>query len=151
MSDIEIAVEVLYKQSNIAIALMLMDDYMQRVNKLGKQFKLPRGDAWMLPILERFAYDLQGYVKFVRAVCDDWADNRAQRAELVKFYRTLVVRAIQQMRRDRLGQALAWLDRHHPGMTVKERQLWLHKVEQQWKLKRLTSVSFISPMTLAKE
>ena len=43
MSDIEIAVEVLYKQSNIAIALMLMDDYMQRVNKLGKQFKLPRG------------------------------------------------------------------------------------------------------------
>ena len=56
----------------------------------------------MLPILERYAYDLHGYVKFVRAVCDDWADNRAQRAELVKFYRTLVVRAIQQLRRDRL-------------------------------------------------
>ena len=119
----ENALTALFEQESVAQTLVLLDDYMDRVRKLGRPFQLPVGHVWMLPLIEAWTNALRGFRKFVKGVREDFSGRKDQYPALNDFYRRIDGRWTQQWLRARAGQAFAWLDTYHPGLRPADRKV----------------------------
>lgn len=92
---------------NPATILRLADNYLQQVAELGDSFVLPKQYTVIHPILEYYAGDLAGWVDYVKRIRDAFGPRSQARTDLHALYRTLSIRHVQQIRRERLNAAIA--------------------------------------------
>lgn len=87
--------------------LSLADKYLRDMETKGDQFILPREHAAVKPVLEYYAGDLEGWVRFVDSIRLRLPkDGRRYHVGVSKLYRVLETRLIQQQRRERLTRAI---------------------------------------------
>lgn len=120
--------------------LLLADSYLSQMEKMGDNFRLPKEHALVKPILEYYANDLEGWVKFVKGVRDRLPTHGRQfHSGVQSVYRTLEIRLTQQERRVRLDAAV--------NTAVKKRLIedsydvkmrYARRCTQAWQLRRAT-------------
>jgi hypothetical protein len=71
-----------------------------------KLFILPNAYKWATPVVEHFAYDLEGWVSFVREVLNEFPKRSEERRPLQLVYRKLYMRHDAVIRRERLRRAM---------------------------------------------
>lgn len=87
--------------------LHLADKYLQDMEAKGEHFILPREHAAVKPVLEYYAGDLEGWVRFVDSVRLRLPKvGRRYHVGVSKLFRMLETRLIQQQRRERLNRAI---------------------------------------------
>jgi hypothetical protein len=105
-----------------------------------KGFVLNKAHKDMLPVIEEYAYDLPGFVRFVSAVRDNSATGHQD--ALYRFYRTVSGRLLQQQRRERFDRAITQaIDIHGTYPDYLTRMAWLHQLEQVWRNRRLETMA----------
>lgn len=118
--------------------LRLADNYIQMFNKSPHEFILPREHARLKPLIEIYAHDLHGFVRYILGVRDSYTHDTAAYADLHKLYRTVSTRLLQQERRHRLNAAVdkALALRGAPA-SFHTRATWARRMEQEWGRRRL--------------
>lgn len=116
--------------------LELADSYIELFNKNPKVFRLPKDHVKLKPLIENFAYDMDGFVDFVLSVRNE--ASKQQYKGIHEFYRRVVVRRTQQQRRRRLTQGVRQIE-EDLGMRFSADQVsrvsvWL---EQYWGKERM--------------
>lgn len=131
--------------------LRLADNYIQMYNKAPRYFILPRAHARVKPLIEVYADDLAGFVRYILGVRDSFPADSRSHGELHKLYRTVSTRALQQERRYRLNLAVerAVQLRGTPA-TTETKQLWARKMEQEWGRRRMQRMASVRAMTTRK-
>jgi hypothetical protein len=139
--DMDRVTQKLIDDPKAAEQLKFADIYIDQYHRMGaKSFSLPTEHAHLKPIIERYADDLPKFVEFVKGVRDEVEPRSETYISLHELYRTLQVRLVQQIRRDRAARALAWLEKHYPKATMKQKADWLHKLEQRWGRERFAAM-----------
>lgn len=118
--------------------LRLADRYLMQMEEMGADFLLPRNHIIVRPILEYYAGDLKGWVKFVKGVRDRLpVEGRKFHEGVHEFYRTLLVRLTQIERRERLDAAVAMaLRKRMIEDTYDEKMRYSRRCTQVWKLRK---------------
>lgn len=86
--------------------LLMADNYLQSMQKMGNSFVLPHEHTILAPILEYYAGDLRGWVKYVKGIRDRLVRGTEAWDSVYVLYRTLEIRAVQRERRERLSAAV---------------------------------------------
>jgi len=92
---------------DIADKLKVADSYLVLHARMGSGFILPAQHAVVKPILDYYAGDLTGWVKYVKGIRDRIGRSDERWADLQELYRMLEIRNTQRIRRERLNSALA--------------------------------------------
>jgi hypothetical protein len=118
--------------------LRLADTYLHQMETMGDTFILPKEHAMVKPVLEQYAGDLSGWVKFVKNVRDRLPVTGRQFHEGVQeLYRTLVVRKTQIERRARLDAAVSVaVQKKLITNDYVTKQNYANRCTQVWKLRR---------------
>lgn len=120
--------------------LVMVDQYIRQYNQDPDRFILPRERAHLAPFISAYAPSMEKWLRFVRAVRDEFAAQEGihgyKYRQMQMLFRTLEVRYVQQTRRERLRQAVAWLESEHPGLTTDQKKLWCKRLEQLWMKQR---------------
>lgn len=134
------ATDFLLQSNDPSDDLLMVETLMDNVRQRGTEYEISRTYLHLVPFVEAYTYNMVGWLKFVRSVRDDIASiygrGSAKYMGMQKFFRTLEVRYVQQMRRERLRQAVAWLEVEHPGLTTEQKKLWCKRLEQLWMKQR---------------
>lgn len=87
--------------------LRLADKYLAQMQDLGDSFVLPREHILVKPVLEYYAGDLEGWVKFLDSIRQRLPkEGRKFHAGVQELFRTVEVRYVQTQRRARLDAAV---------------------------------------------
>lgn len=122
-----------------AVYLTMADVYIKMYERMpdGK-FVLPKNHKDIKLLIEQFAYDLDGFVDFVKDVRDiAAARNDDSYSELQEFYRTVNTRLLQQSRRGRVDKAVECLTKIHGKPEFPVLQEWRRKIEKVWAERRM--------------
>lgn len=123
-----------------ASELMMVETLMENVRQHGEAYEVSHTYRHLVPLVQAFTHNFTGWIKFVRALRDDIADgsgrSSARYVQMQRFFRTLEVRYAQQARRERIRQAVAWLESHYPALTADQKKLWVKRLEQLWMKQR---------------
>lgn len=134
------ATDFLLRCNTPADWIELADGYMQQYNKNPDRFILPREHVVLLPLIEAYALDFTRWIRFVRSLRDELFEvegrNGARYRAVHAAFRTLEVRYVQQERRERIRQAVAWLESEYPALTTDQKKLWVKRLEQLWMKQR---------------
>lgn len=128
--------------------LRLADNYIQMYNKAPREFILPRLHAKVRPLIEIYANDLPGFVRYILGVRDSFQTESVAYMELHRLYRTISTRALQQERRHRVNTAVetALKARGTPA-SFETKQLWARRVEQEWGRRRMERMAEVRAKT----
>lgn len=120
-----------------APVLRIADSYLTSMDRLGDSFVLPAEHHLVKPILEYYAGDLPGWVKYVRGVRDRMPLGTGKN-NVHEFFRTIVTRQVQRERRERVNSAVEKalrLGLIEDTPDVKAR--YARRCDARWKLRRL--------------
>lgn len=137
MNELRAFTDKLVDDPHAAEQLRIADSYIRQYKELGRRFALPAEYAHLKPVIESYADDIGDFVRYVKELRDTVPPRKDSYIALHELYRTLLVRQVQQERRDRIGRALEWLKKNHPLLTAQQRAAWARKVEQQWGKRRM--------------
>lgn len=90
---------------NIAEKLKLADKYLLGMSKMGDRFILPREHVEVLPVLEYYGNDNEGWCRYVRSI-RDMLPKGARLNDVQEVFRTIEIRRVQNSRRERLDAAI---------------------------------------------
>ena len=96
----------LVSASDRAELIEAADELILAYNRNPKLFVLPKTYQWATPLIEHFAYDLAGWVEFVRQITDEFPKRSEERRPVQQVYRKLNVRHDAAIRRERLRKAV---------------------------------------------
>ena len=117
--------------------LRMADQYLSTYALMGETFVLPKEHALLRPIIEYYAGDLLGWLKFVRGVRDRLPPRSVEQGAVQMFYRTLDVRATQQSRRERITIAVSNAVKARAiADTPDAKQVYARRVVQAWSRQR---------------
>lgn len=105
--DLRETTSYLLRTPDVAEWIKLADSHMQAYNRMPERFVLPSDHSVLKPIIEAFAADTDAFADYIRAVRD--ASQGIAYDGLHALYRTISLRAIQQVRRNRLRKAVLLL------------------------------------------
>lgn len=117
--------------------LLLADKYLQQMEELGDDFRLPGDHAFLRPILEHYYEDLEGWVKFIKGVRDRLPPRSEESGAVSAVYRTVSIRLVQRERRVRIDKAVTKAIEKQmiePKYVVKV--AYGNKCVQKWKIRR---------------
>jgi len=141
MSTLMDATQYLLSSRTPADDLRLADAYIRMWMSQPAAFVLPKDHRHLEPIINAFAGKLDRLHKYIRAVRDELAHMHGLRSEqyieVQELFRMLEVRLVQQRRRERAAQVVAWLHKHHPKSTSAGRLAYIKRLEQSWSKLRL--------------
>lgn len=123
--------------SNAAVWLKTADRYIQSYLEDPKGFVLPKDYAFLRPLIEHYAYDLEGFVHYVVGVRDCFERKTAPFVSLQQLYRTIMGRYVQQVRRERADRAIAKAQELYGDTDFHTRLQWVSKLEHDWAQRRL--------------
>lgn len=99
--------EQLLDNKDPAAQLRIADNYLHSLGKMPEAFVLPKDHGALRPILEYFAGDLPGWVKYVKSVLDSIEHSDPRWSEVYALHRLVLTRLAQRVIRDRCDAALA--------------------------------------------
>ena len=119
--------------------LRYADGLMELRRKHGDNFTLTSADAWLLPLLEFYTEDLDGWCKFVRGVRDRLEPKTPEYDGVHEYFKVITVRNIQRRTRNLtdIATVLAVKRRLIPD-TYDAKQRYAKRCIQFWSLKRRT-------------
>ena len=117
--------------------LALADDYMQRYNENPDMFVLPKMHMFLLPLLETYAKNCQAYLQYLVGIRDSFQRNSMYYKEVQMVYRRINGRCVQQMRRERLGRAIAKAEAMYGRTDFHTRLKWSAQLEKKWAQRRI--------------
>jgi len=129
--------------------LQLADMYLQHLQIAGDNFRLPKEHVLVKPLLEYYADDLEGWVKFVKGVRDRLPQvGRKFHPEVNELYRKLDIRLTQQERRERLDRAVAVaLRKKLIADEYMDKMQYSRRCTQEWRLRRERILTAASKVT----
>lgn len=139
MTTIHELTDNLLEDRKVVEWLRLADIYMQSYNKAPKHFVLPRAHAHLKPLIEAYANNLPGFVRYILGVRDSYTHDVAVYDELNRLYRTISTRELQQQRRERVGRAIdKALEKRGRPVSFDTRMRYARMLEQDWGKRRIT-------------
>lgn len=119
--------------------LRYADGLMELRRKHGDNFTLTSADAWLLPLLEFYTEDLDGWCKFVKNVRDRLEPKSEEYVGVHEFYKVIYVRNVQRRTRNltAISTDLAVKRRLIPN-AFETKQRYAKRCIQYWSLKRRT-------------
>lgn len=125
--------EKLLDHSNPAELLRIADNYLQSMGKMGEAFVLPAEHRLILPALEFYAGDLDGWVKYVKGIRDRLDPSDSRWRDVYELYRNMEIRRVQRIRRDRLVAVVTEAVKQRLiENTVPARQRYANRCTQHW-------------------
>lgn len=110
-----------------------------------KLFVLPNTYKWATPLIEHFAYDLEGWVSFVRNLVDEFPKRVEERRPVQIVYRKLNNRHDAVIRRERLKRALEkYVEVHGPFESTTQARDYERLLFQSWSAARKNLLSKLS-------
>lgn len=128
---------LLDNSDKIAKWLGLADKYIQSYNDDPSTFMLPRAHAFLKPIIESYATNLEGFLSYVSGIRDSLPRQSAAYAEIQTVFRRINGRWTQQQRRERSARAVAKATELYGEIDYHTRQKWVADLEHQWAQRRL--------------
>jgi len=119
--------------------LRLVDDYVPRYLNQPDMFELPHAHAILQPLIARFAKTPAAFPDYVKAIRDSLPKGMAS-LEVNAFYRTVLVRHVQQERRARLSRALVVYERRYGPLTPDQKHPLARALEGVWAQRRLEAL-----------
>lgn len=117
--------------------LRYADDLMELRRKQGDGFKLNSADAWLLPLLEFYTEDLEGWMNYIRGVRNRLEEGTAEREAVQDFYKVVNVRFIQRRTRAIIDVAVDLAVRKGSiDDTWAAKQLYTKRCIQAWKQRK---------------
>jgi hypothetical protein len=117
--------------------LKYVDGLMELRRKHGDEFVLTANDTWLLPMLEFYTEDLEGWMNFVKNVRDRLEPRSPEFVGVNDFYKVVNVRFIQRRTRAILDVAVDLATRK--GMIDQSwtaKQLYAKRCIQSWKMRK---------------
>ena len=123
--------------------LRLADKYLAQMEEMGDSFVLPREHVLVKPVLEYYAGDQSGWLKFLDSIRQRLPKNRRKFHEGVQeLFRTVEVRVVQAERRARIDAAVTMAVRKKliPADYDSKMQ-YGRKCTQTWQLRRTDTLA----------
>ena len=127
---------LLSNSSQAASWLRQADRYMQLYNEDPERFVLPRQHAFLKPLLEAYAHNLEGFVQYLAGVKNSLPRDSLGFGRVQKLYRTVMGRYVQQVRRQRMDRAIAKAEELFGETDFHARLQWAASLENVWALRR---------------
>lgn len=128
----------LLRKPDVCDWVKMADKYMAVYVSDKRRFVLPEEHKELDPIVKHYASRQKDFARFLLELRDAFPRGTAQYAELNKFYRTVLARAIQQERRVRSDRALELAEETYgPAPSFSERLQWVARREAEWASERL--------------
>lgn len=130
--------DTLLRNPNMANSwLKQADVYMQAYVEDPTSFLLPREHAFLKPLIEAYAHDLEGFTRYVMGVRDSVEKGSGAWERLQTLYRRLGGRLTQQLRRERSDRAIAKAEELYGKADFHTRLKWVSDLEHSWAQRRL--------------
>lgn len=113
------------------------DKYMQSYVQNPATFILPRANAFMKPVIEAYAYNLEGFAQYLIGIRDSFDPQSSGWEHVQALYRRVLGRYTQQLRRERSTRAIAKAEELYGVVGFHERLHWVSKLEHGWAKRRL--------------
>jgi hypothetical protein len=98
--------EHLLFRPDVADVLRIADNYLINIARMGSSFYLPLEHAEVKPILDYYAGDLKGWVKYIHGIRNMIGKQDARWPSMQELYRTVEIRLTQRDRRVRINAAI---------------------------------------------
>lgn len=113
------------------------DAYMQSVTQDPSSFVLPVEYKFLKPLLETYAYNLEGFVQYLLGVRDSLEPRTEPWERVQALYRRVMGRYVQQTRRERADRAIAKAEELYGPTPFHTRLKWMSDLEHHWAKRRL--------------
>lgn len=113
------------------------DKYMQAHSYDPQTFILPKEHAFLQPLVEAYAANLEGFVEYIVGVRDSIEKGSGAWERVQNLYRRVMGRYVQQQRRERANRALAKAEELYGGTSFHDRLRWVSNLEHGWAKRRL--------------
>jgi hypothetical protein len=128
---------ILRNQTKASTWLTQADKYMQAYAENPTAFILPKAHAFMKPLIEAYAYNLDGFTEYVLGIRDSFERQSSAWTSVHSLYRRLLGRHTQQLRRERSNRAIAKAEELHGKVGFHDRLRWVARLEHDWAQRRL--------------
>lgn len=118
--------------------LSIADKHMQTYAEDPKKFLLPRAHVFLLPLIEHYALNLEGFTQYLLGLRDSFDRNSRTYKDVQKVYRRIGGRYIQQQRRERMDRAVAKAEELYGEIPFMPRMQWMADLEHHWAKRRLS-------------
>jgi hypothetical protein len=117
--------------------LTAADKHMQTYAEDPDIFLLPRAHEFLKPLIECYAENLEGFTQYLLGLRDCFDRGSTQFVEVQEIFRRTNGRYIQQVRRERMGRAIAKAEALYGEIPYVERIQWMARLEHSWAQRRL--------------
>ena len=127
----------LVSSPNRAELVEAADELLLAFRRNPKLFVLPNTYKWATPLIETFAFDLEGWTSFVRQLVDEFPKRSEERRPIQIVYRKLNTRHDAVIRRERLKRALEkYIEVHGDFASATEAREYERLLFQSWSAAR---------------
>jgi hypothetical protein len=113
------------------------DEYMQAYVQNPGSFILPREHAFLQPVIETYAYNLEGFTQYLIGVRDSFEKGSLAWDRVQTIYRRVMGRHTQKIRRERADRAVAKAEALYGLTDFHSRLAWVARLEHEWAKRRL--------------
>lgn len=128
---------ILYDTSRTARWVQAADYYIRQYNTDREHFVLPKAFAALAPVIEEYADNFGGFVQYVQGIRDSLPPKSQASKDAQVVYRKVVVRYVQQQRRERVDRAMKKAQELYGDAPFQTRLAWMAKLEHVWAKRRL--------------
>lgn len=122
---------------NRADIVASVDAQMQMFRKSPKHYIIPNVYKWATPLVEEYAYDLGGWLAFVRGIVDAFPKRSEERRPIQAEYRGVLSRRDREITRAREQMALGEYVRQHGKFeSPAQTQAYKNDLIKWWTLNR---------------
>jgi hypothetical protein len=128
---------LLMNTDRTATWLNLADKYIQSYNENPSHFVLPKAYRFLLPLIESYANNLEGFLQYLIGIRDSLPRSSGAYKDVQALYRRVNGRYTQQVRRERSNRAIAKAEEKYGAIDFHTRQKWVADLEHEWAQRRL--------------
>lgn len=137
LSIAEVTESLMRNPEKLPALLTIADRHMQTYQQSRELFVLPKSHEFLLPLIEAFATDLEGFTFYLIELRDKFDRSSKQFVEIQKIYRRINGRHVQASRRDRIRRAVAKAEEQWGEIPFTLRMHWMARLEHEWAQRRL--------------
>lgn len=117
--------------------LSIADKHMQTYADNPELVVLPKAHEHLLPLIECYAKDLEGFTAYLLELRDNFDRNSAPFKDIQAMYRRVNGRFVQQSRRERINRAVSKAEELYGRIPYTQRMQWMADLEHDWARRRL--------------
>jgi hypothetical protein len=117
--------------------ITVADRHMQTYVVSPETFILPKAHEFLKPLIESYALNIDGFTLYLVELRDSFDRRSSQYTQIQAVYRRVNGRYVQQLRRERMGRAVAQAEKLYGEIPYQERIQWIAKLEHEWAQRRI--------------